>query len=158
VRNDFNSFRSSLASRRFIETVKLTDMERDRAILCVVVALDRSSLGDKGRRDFNSVIRENIQNGAYTENVLCEDVPFLTNARLAIQKGTFVFSLNLSQTFHELLIRNQKVFTRLTVSATLFPQIRRKLNDFNCNSRVLFPGIDGYARYFKNHTSNQPAP
>jgi hypothetical protein len=27
-----------------------------------------------------------------------------------------------------------------------------RLNDFNCNSRVLFPGIDGYARYFKNHT------
>jgi len=59
------------------------DAEED----CVVVALDRSFLGDKGRRDFNSVIRENIQNGAHTENVLCEDVPFLTNARLAIQNN-----------------------------------------------------------------------
>jgi hypothetical protein len=124
------------------------DAEKD----CVVVALDPASLGDKRGRDFNLVLRENIENGAHTDDFLYEDVPFFTNARLAIQKGTFVFSLNLDCTFHELLIRNRKVFDQLTVGATVFPQIRRKLNDFNCNSRTLFPGIDGYARYFKNHT------
>jgi hypothetical protein len=119
---------------------------------CVVVALNPSSLGDKRGKDFNLLLRENIENGAHTNDFLYEDVPFFTNARLAIQKGTFVFSLNLRRTFHELLIQNRKVFEQLTVRATLFPEIRRRLNDFNCNSRVLFPGIDGYARYFKNHT------
>ena len=63
-----------------------------------------------------------------------------------------MFSLNLDRTFHDLLIQNQKVVTQLIVPDTLFPQIREKLNSFNCNSRVLFPGIDGYARYFRNHT------
>jgi len=119
---------------------------------CIVVALDPSSLGDKGGRNFNLILRENIENGAHTNDFLYEDVPFFTNARLAIQKGTFVFSLNLCRAFHELLIQNRKVYEQLIVSTTLFPQIRRRLNDFNCNSRVLFPDIDGYARYFKNYT------
>jgi hypothetical protein len=44
------------------------------------------------------------------------------------------------------------VVEQLTVSSALFPEMRRRLNDFNCNSRTLFPGVDGYARYFKNHT------
>jgi hypothetical protein len=124
------------------------DAEED----CAVLALDRSSLGDKRGRDFNLILRENIESGLHVDDFLYEDVPFFTNPRLAIQKGTFVFALNLSRTFHDLLIQNEKVFEELTVSATLFQQIRRRLNDFNCNSRVLFPGIDGYARYFKNYT------
>ena len=103
-------------------------------------------------KNFNSLLRENIEQGKHSNNSLYEDVPFYTNERLAIQKGTFVFSLNLDRTFHDLLIQNQKVVTQLIVPDTLFPQIREKLNSFNCNSRVLFPGIDGYARYFRNHT------
>ncbi len=71
---------------------------------CAVVALDPSSLGDKQGRDFNLILRENIETGAHTNDFLYEDVPFFTNARLAIQKGTFVFSLNLRRTFHELLV------------------------------------------------------
>ena len=119
---------------------------------CSVVALDPTSLGDKHGKNFNSLLRENIEQGKHSNNSLYEDVPFYTNERLAIQKGTFVFSLNLDRTFHDLLIQNQKVVTQRIVPDRLFPQIREKLNSFNCNSRVLFPGIDGYARYFKNHT------
>jgi hypothetical protein len=119
---------------------------------CVVVALNRLSLGNKQGRDFNLILRENIEQDLHTDDFLYEDVPFFTNPRLAIQKGTFVFSLNLRRTFHDLLIQNEKVFEPLTIRANVFPQIRRRLNDFNCNSRVLFPGIDGYARYFKNYT------
>jgi len=119
---------------------------------CVVVALDRHSLGDTQGKDFNLVLRENIQHGLHRDDFLYEDVPFFTNPRLAIQKGTFVFSLNLNRKFHDLLIQNEKVFKPLTIRASVFPHIRKRLNDFNCNSRVLFPGIDGYARYFKNHT------
>jgi hypothetical protein len=127
--------------------VAFEDAESD----CAVVALDRRSLKKKrATLDYNEVLRANIDGGAHADTALYEDVPFYTNDRLAIQKGIFVFSLNLQRKFHDLLLQNQKVFTQLTVSAELFPKIRKRLNDFNCNSRVLFPGIDGYGRYFRN--------
>jgi FRG domain len=127
----------------------IEDAESD----CAVVALDRQSLKKKrAALNYNEVLRANIDRGADADDFLYEDVPFYTNDRLAIQKGIFVFSLNLQRKFHDLLLQNQKVFKQLIVSATLFPEIRKRLNDFNCNSRVLFPGIDGYGRYFRNHT------
>jgi hypothetical protein len=120
---------------------------------CAVVALNRDSLKKKrGTLNYNDVLRANIDHGSNADDFLYEDVPFYTNDRLAIQKGIFVFSLNLQRQFHELLRQNRKVFEQLTVSAALFPEIRKRLNDFNCNSRVLFPGIDGYGRYFRNPT------
>ena len=121
---------------------------------CAVVALNPQSLAtNQPGKDYNKIVRENIDNGMHADDFLYANVPFYTNARLAIQKGTFVFSLNLNRKFHDLMIQNQKEVMQLTISATLFPEIRARLNDFNCNSRVLFPGIDGYARYFKNHTA-----
>ena len=48
---------------------------------------------------------------------------------------------------------DQKVHTKLIVSGALFPEIRRRLKEVNCNSRVLFPGIDGYGRYLKTTPS-----
>jgi len=121
---------------------------------CAIVALDPSSLAQNvAGADYNKILRENIDTGQRSDDRLYRNVPFYTNDRLAIQKGTFVFSLNLNRKFHDLVIQNQKVFEQLNVSAKLFPDIRNKLNDFNCNSRMLFPGIDGYARYFKNHTT-----
>jgi hypothetical protein len=120
---------------------------------CAVVALNRTSLApNTPGKDFNQILRKNIDNGRYSDDFLYSNVPFYTNDRLAIQKGTFVFSLNLRRSFHDLLIQNQKVMEQLTIPASMFTEIRTRLNDFNCNSRVLFPGIDGYARYFKNHT------
>jgi len=119
---------------------------------CAVVALDPSSLGNNEGKNFNSILQKNIEDGTNSDDFLYANVPFFTNERLAIQKGVFVFSLNLHRTFHDLLIQNQKVVVQLIIPADLFSVIRTKLNDFNCNSRVLFPGIDGYARYFRNHT------
>ncbi len=119
---------------------------------CSVVALDPSSCGSNKGKNFNLILQQNIEIGANADDYLYADVPFFTNERLAIQKGVFVFSLNLRRRFHDLLIENKKVVVQLTIPAQLFSAIRTKLNDFNCNSRVLFPGIDGYARYYKNHT------
>ena len=121
---------------------------------CAVVALNPDSLRKKEQKgkDFNVFLRENIANGEHTDDFLYQDVPFFTNDRLAIQKGRFVFSFNLDDTFDDLAIKNQKEIKRLTIQSSLLPQIRERLNDFNCNSRVLYPGIDGYARYFQNHT------
>jgi hypothetical protein len=119
---------------------------------CSVVALDPSSCGSNEGKNLNLVLQQNIEVGANADDYLYADVPFFTNERLAIQKGVFVFSLNLRRPFHDLLIENRKVAVQLTIPAQLFSAIRTKLNDFNCNSRVLFPGIDGYARHFKNHT------
>ena len=113
--------------------------------------LNRGNLNQPGK-DYNLILRQNIESGKHADDFLYANVPFYTNERLAIQKGTFVFSLNLNRSFHDLLIQNQKEYEQLVVSTSLFPEIRNKLNDFNCNSRVLFPGIDGYGRYFKNHT------
>ena len=39
----------------------------------------------------------------------------VTHGVSEIQKGTFAFSLNLSEIFHEMLIRNRKVFNELGV-------------------------------------------
>jgi hypothetical protein len=72
-----------------------------------VAALDRSSLGDKKGRDYNLILGQNIENWLHEDDFLYEDVPFFTNPRLAIQKGTFVFSLNLSRSFQDLLIQTE---------------------------------------------------
>jgi hypothetical protein len=120
---------------------------------CAVVALNPQSLAqNRPGLDYNKVVRDNIEQGANADDFLYANVPFYTNERLAIQKGTFVFSLNLARTFESLVQEKQKEYEQLTVAFSIFPEIRRKLNEFNCNSRVLFPGIDGYSRYFKNHT------
>jgi hypothetical protein len=120
---------------------------------CAVVALNPHSLAPNiPDVDYNKIVRENIERDEHRDNFLYANAPFYTNERLALQKGTFVFSLNLTRTFESLVEENQKEYEQLTVVFSLFPEIRRKLNEFNCNSRVLFPGIDGYSRYFKNHT------
>jgi len=120
---------------------------------CAVVALNPGSLAtNQTGTDYNLVLRENIDRGDHTDDFLRQTVPFYTNERLAIQKGIFVYSSNLGRSFYDLAIQNEKKLVNLTVSRSLFAEIRGKLNDFNCNSRVLFPGIDGYARYFKNHS------
>jgi hypothetical protein len=120
---------------------------------CAVVALNPSSLAsDIPGKDYNVLVRKNIDSGEHADNYLRKTVPFYTNERLAIQKGVFVYSMNLSQPFHDLVLQNNKEFVKLTVRSSLFTEIRNKLNDFNCNSRVLFSGIEGYAWYFRNHT------
>jgi hypothetical protein len=118
---------------------------------CCVIALDRLSLANKNPElDYNELLNQNIIHGSPTFNALFEDVPYYTNDRLAIQKGTFVFALNVQRSFQQLAAEHHKTVHKLIVRKSLFPDIRRRLNDFNCNSRVLFPGIDGYGRYFKN--------
>jgi len=120
---------------------------------CAVIALDPQSLAPNNPgTDYNFVVLENITQRKHTNDFLYSNVPYFTNERLAIQKGTFVFSLNVSRPFQDLVAQNQKVVDNLVVSPGLYPAIPERLNDFNCNSRTLFPGIDGYARYFKNHT------
>jgi hypothetical protein len=119
---------------------------------CAVVALNPQSLKqNEVGIDYNLVLKENIETGNHADDFLRANEPFFTNERLAIQKGTFVFSLNLQRGFHDLMLQNNKEFVQLIVKKSLFPLIRKRLNEFNCNSRVLFPGIDGYSRYFKNH-------
>ena len=135
------------------------DAEND----CAVWAVERGLLGNinslrrsypnEGRNfDFNRALRENIRMGDFETESVYFDVPFYTNERLAIQKGTFLFTLNNNQSVSELIKKNDKVLTKIIISRSLYPAIRKHMNDFNCNARVLFPGIDGYARYFKNHT------
>jgi hypothetical protein len=91
---------------------------------CAVVALNPDSLRKKGQKgkDFNVFLRENIANGEHTDDFLYQDVPFFTNDRLAIQKGRFVFSFNLDDTFDDLAIKNQKEIKRLTIQSSLLPQ------------------------------------
>ncbi len=121
---------------------------------CAVVALNPSSLAaNVTGTDYNKVVRENIDAGLNRDDYLRQTVPFYTNERLAIQKGVFVYSMNLRRSFDELVVQNEKEVKKLIVSSAIFVEIRSRLNEFNCNSRVLFPGIDGYSRYFKNHTS-----
>src|SRR6266699_5483858 len=67
--------------------------------------------------------RKNIEDGTNSDDSLYADVPFFTNERLAIQKGVFVFSLNLHRTFHDLLIQNQKVVVQLMIPKNLFSAI-----------------------------------
>lgn len=118
---------------------------------CVVWALDPSTLGDiHVHPDWNPVLRENIDSCKHMDDNLYQNVPYYTNERLALQKGTFVHSMNLTKSFHELTTSNEKRYKTLRVSRALFPEIRRFLNDLNCTSRVLFPGIDGFARSFQN--------
>jgi hypothetical protein len=117
---------------------------------CVVVALDPNCLAKNNTdTDYNVVLRANIDRKEHKVDDLYCNMPFYTNDRLAIQKGTFVFSLNLDRPFEDLIKQKKE----LIISKSLFTDIRSKLNEFNCNSRVLFPGIDGYSRYFKNHTA-----
>lgn len=124
---------------------------------CVVWALNPRSLAsnDSGSHhtgnEFNYVLRENVLRGGFADRSLYHDVPYYTNERLAIQNGTFVFSLNVDMTFQELMELNRKEYKKIVVGKDLIRPARRRLNEFNCNRRVLFPGIDGYAQYYQNH-------
>jgi hypothetical protein len=130
---------------------------------CAVWAIDRQTLGNcsslkqsfpnEGRNfDFNQALRDNINSGRFETQFVYHDVPFYTNERLAIQKGTFLFTLNNTRSISELIEQNEKRVRKIIIKRSVYPAIRKHMNDFNCNARVLFPGIDGYARYFKNHT------
>ena len=68
-----------------------------------------------------------------------------------MQKGTFLFTLNNSKSIAELIVQNEKRVKKLVISHCLYPQIRKDLNDHNCNALALFTGIERFARYFQNH-------
>jgi hypothetical protein len=86
---------------------------------CEVVALNPSSLAvNTPGTDFNLVLKENMEHATHSDDALRQTVPFYTNERLAIQKGIFVYSLNLKRSFHDLVIHNEKEFIKLTVCAS----------------------------------------
>ena len=59
-------------------------------------------------------------------------------------------SLTQKLDFHDLFIQNEKKHIKIVIPKSIFKDIRQLLNDFNCNSRTLMPGIDGYSKYFQN--------
>lgn len=120
---------------------------------CAVIALKPGSLRPNVPGKVNNAqLAKNITSGDHTDDYLRATVPYFSNERLAIQKGVFVYSMNLRKKFADLIQIQKKQCEKLVVAKALFDEIRVKLNDFNCNSRVLFPGIDGYSCYFQNHT------
>lgn len=117
-----------------------------------VWAVDPTKLGIRDGLDFNNKLNDQIFFTGSPEDKIYQDVPYYTHERLSLQQGTFLFSMNIKKNFHELFISNQKRYRKYVFNKSLRPQLLRKLNEVNCNSRILFPGMDGYARYYQNHT------
>ncbi len=82
--------------------------------------------------------------------------PFYLNERLSIQQGLFLFQGDISKNFEENYngfikqTSNAKKIKKYKINIKLKPYILRMLNRMNINSRSLFPGIEGYARSFKD--------
>jgi len=82
----------------------IEDADKD----CVVWAINPETLGQK-RGDFNKKLKDNIANGKGKEASLYHDVPFYSNDRLTLQKGTFIFSMDLSTTFQDQVVGEHRV-------------------------------------------------
>ena len=115
-----------------------------------VWAINPTSLACPDGIDFKKRLHELIFFRGTPEKKIYESIPFFIHERLALQQGTFLFSLDTSIPFQAQFTANRKQFRKFVFDASLRPRLLKKLNEMNCNSRVLFPGVDGYSRFYQN--------
>jgi len=71
--------------------------------------------------------------------------------RIVNQFGLFSIMSDATSVLDNWLIKRPEVYRRLIIPAKLKWEIRDKLDQSNITERVLFPGLDGLARWLKRH-------
>lgn len=119
---------------------------------CSIWAVDPKSLARESTKQTDKQLLNSIEKANNSTDKIFYCTPFYLNERLGIQQGEFLFTPHSTADFHNVFVQNKKTHFKLTIPKHLFAKIRELLNEFNCNSRTLMPGIDGYSRYFQNPT------
>jgi hypothetical protein len=87
---------------------------------------------------------------AAKDNHIFFDEPYYMHERLVAQRGVFVFTTGQSDLQSSLDDTLREDLLKIRIAQTWFPQVWKRLWDTNINSSILFPGIDGFSRLFKN--------
>lgn len=73
------------------------------------------------------------------------------DARIVNQYALFALMSSPTALLHEWLARQQNVYRKVIIPAKLTGQVRDMLDQANVNERVLFPGLDGLARWLSRY-------
>jgi len=71
--------------------------------------------------------------------------------RIVNQFALFSIMSDATSVLDDWLVKHPEVYRRLIIPAKLKWEIRDKLDQANITERVLFPGLDGLARWLKRH-------
>ena len=85
-----------------------------------------------------------------TGNVLFFEPPSI-DERIVNQFALFSIMSNATSILDDWLINHPDVYRRIIIPSHLKWEIRDKLDQANITERVLFPGLDGLARWLKRH-------
>jgi hypothetical protein len=90
------------------------------------------------------------EHSKFWETELCPYLPAQYNPRLTAQEGAFILCPLPKNTKPMIEINKVEMelihYTKVIVPKKSKPEIRRELNLLGCNSRLLFPDLDGVAR------------
>jgi hypothetical protein len=78
------------------------------------------------------------------------DEPYHLHERLVLQKGVFVFTVGDTDLQSSLAKSLKTDLIKIRIQMKWFPDLWKQLRAMNINSAVLYPGIDGFSRRFRN--------
>lgn len=105
---------------------------------------------NKVTEHFNKKTKPDVSFSKLCTDVASEDLisftmSYVTNQRIEAQQGRFSICTNpLSN--HEILLRSIGALEKITIPASLKPQIMSILLNMNINAKTLYPGIDGLGK------------
>jgi hypothetical protein len=106
---------------------------------------------DRGARGLPELDR--LEEG--DEFVVFYEPPTL-DERIANQFAAFTFMSSPEARLDDFLSRHPDLARRVVIPATLKWEVRDKLDQANVTERVLFPGLDGIARWLSRHYAPGP--
>jgi hypothetical protein len=147
------------------------EMDRDGAIWCVdtkaVAALlparFREPLEREKARAFTAKMLDHLAPELGTFDALEDQDPLVLffdppslDERVVNQHALFSVASDPRLALDDWLKKRPELFRRVIIPAKLKWEVRDKLDQANMSERMLFPGLDGLARYLKRHYSPGP--
>ena len=154
-------------------TASLLNYERDGVVWTIdyVRAAEhlpttlRSILDDEGANSFTTEMVERAARTLPELDALAVDDDFVLfleppslDARIVNQYALFSLVSSPRVHFHDWLADRPGVARRIVIPADLKWEVRDKLDQANVTERVLFPGLDGIARWLTRHYSPRGVP
>jgi len=121
---------------------------------CAIWAAPTSRFCSKNGINLNKEVGEDVGVDPYplakkNDDIFCDE-PYYMHERLVAQRAVFVFTIGDSGLQASLEKSLDQDLLKIRIAKSWFPEIWKRLREMNINSSVLFPGIDGFSRRFKN--------
>jgi hypothetical protein len=123
----------------------------------------REILEEEGSNSFTTEMVQRAASGLEELDALAEDDDFVLfleppslDERIVNQYAVFSLMSSPSARLEEWLAQRPGLARRIVVPAELKWEVRDKLDQANVTERVLFPGLDGLARWMTRHYSPRP--